>query len=222
MKKLFILFLAAIFAIGITSNAQKLVKLSVPVDTLKARAAADGERYSALLERFVAADTTLTVEEAALVYYGYYDAPIVRKTPSISERFNALDSLKAGNYEAAYALLAKQIEDNPVAAQNIYKAYVCAKRTGREDVAKALLDKSLLLARVIIASGDGKSFETALFVNEISDEYFFLYDIVKTPLIKGQRLVAHNGRNYDILTIEEKGKKHEIYFCPLMSMSSLF
>lgn len=62
---------------------------------------------------FIAADTTLTLEEAALVYYGYYDAPIDRKSSSLTDRINALDSAKAGHYEAAYALLSKLIENNP-------------------------------------------------------------------------------------------------------------
>ena len=211
-----------LMAVGFASNAQRMAKLSVPVDTLKARAAADGERYNALLTRFIAADTTLTVEEAALVYYGYYDAPIERKTPSFTERVNALDSLKAGNYEAAYAMLSNLIENNPVAAQNIYKAYICAKQTDRAKEAKSLLFKSLLLARVIMASGNGKTLETALYVNEISDEYFFLYDIVKVPRIKGQQLKFHDGHSYDILTIEESGKTVDIYFLPLMSASEMF
>ena len=208
---------AVIITLGFTSNAQKMAKLTVPVDTLKARAAADGERYNALLTRFIAADKTLTVEEAALVYYGYYDAPIERKTPSITERINALDSVKAGKYEAAYALLAKLIENNPVAAQSIYKAYFCAKRTGRVEEAKRLLNKSLLLARAITASGDGKTLDTPLYVNEISDEYFLLYDIMKAPRIKGQRLEIHDGNKYDILTIEVDGKTIDLYFLTSMS-----
>lgn len=210
---------AILIAFGFTSDAQKMAKLTVPVDTLKARAAADGELYNALLTRFIAADTTLTVEEAALVYYGYYDAPINRKKPALTDRLNALDSVKAGHHEAAYALLSKLIESNPVAAQNIYKAYSCAKRTGRAEEAKALLYKSLLLARVIMASGNGKTLETALCVNEISDEYFFLYDIVKVSRIKGQRLEIHDGHTYDILTIEENGKTIDIYFLTLMPAS---
>lgn len=212
---------AILIAFGVTSNAQKMAKLTVPVDTLKARAAADGERYNTLLTRFIAADTTLTVEEAALVYYGYYDAPIDRKAPSITDRFNALDSVRAGKYEAAYTMLAKLIENNPVAAQDIYKAYLCAKSTGRTEEAKCLLHKSLLLARVIMASGDGKTLGTALCVNEISDEYFFLYDIVKAPRIKGQRLEIHDGHKYDILTIEVNGKTTDIYFLTLMSASDI-
>ena len=210
---------AILIAFGFTSHAQKMAKLTVPVDTLKARAAADGEHYNALLTRFIAADSTLTVEEAALVYYGYYDAPIERKVPSFTERVNALDSMKAGNYEAAYPMLAKLVESNPVAAQNIYRAYLCAKSTGRAEEAKCLLQRSLLLARVIMASGDGKTLETALYVNEISDEYFFLYDIVKAPRIKGQRLEIHDGHKYDILTIEANGKTVDIYFLTLMSVS---
>lgn len=212
---------AILITFGFTSNAQKMTKLTVPVDTLKARAAADGERYNTLLTRFIAADSTLTVEEAALVYYGYYDAPIERKAPSLTEHMNALDSVKAGNYEAAYAMLSKLIENNPVGAQNIYKAYLCAKSTGRTEEANRLLRKSLLLARVIMASGDGKTLETALYVNEISDEYFFLYDIVKAPHIKGQRLEIHDGHKYDILTIEANGKTIDIYFLTLMSVSDI-
>lgn len=213
---------AILLTVGFTSSAQKMTKLTVPVDTLKARAAADGERYNALLTRFIAADTTLTVEDAAFVYYGYYSAPIERKTPSFTDRINALDSVKAGNYEAGYALFCKLIEDNPVGAQNIYKAYLCAKRTGRAEEAKSLLFKSQMLARVIIASGDGKTAETALHVNEISDEYFFLYDIVKVPPIKGQRLVVRDDHKYDVLTIEERGKTVDIYFQLLISAAELF
>ena len=212
---------AILIAIGFTSNAQKMVKLSVPVDTLKARAAADGEHYNALLTRFIAADTTLTVEETALVYYGYYVAPIERKIPSFTERINALDSVKAGNFEAGYNMLSKQIENNPVAAQSIYRAYICAKRTGRTEEEKYLRYKSQMLARAIMASGDGKTLETALCVNEISDEYFLLYDIVKAPRVKGQRLEIHDGHSYDILTIEENGKTIDIYFLTLMSASDM-
>ena len=72
-----------------------------------------------------------------------------------------------------------------------------------------------------MASGNGKTLETALYVNEISDEYFFLYDIVKAPRIKGQRLEIHDGHKYDILTIEVNGKTTDIYFLTFMSASDI-
>ena len=45
---------------------------------------------------------------------GNYNAPIERKAPSFTERINALDSMKAGKYEAAYPMLAKLIENNSI------------------------------------------------------------------------------------------------------------
>lgn len=211
--------LVALIAFFVTANAQGIEKLSVSVETLKSRAMSDGERYNALLSRFVTADTTLTVEEAALVYYGYCCAPIERHGSDQTERFAANDSLKAGNYEAAYRLLCRQIEANPVEAQSIYHAYVCAKNTGRDKEAKLLLSKALMLAKVIIASGNGRSPETALHVNLISDEYFFLRDIVKVARIAGQRLINHKGKNYDVLVVEENGKTTDIYFSVLQPLS---
>ena len=64
----------------------------------------------------------------------------------------------------------------------------------------------------IIMHGDGKSFETAFQVISL-DEEFAVVSIFKLEMVK-QRLVRHNGSEFDVLTVRsrESGKEFQLFF----------
>lgn len=68
-------------------------------------------RYKALLDRFVAADTTLTSDEMATVYYGFAFTPSYEPRDTFPEIHAAYDRK---DYEEVARLIGPALELNPV------------------------------------------------------------------------------------------------------------
>jgi hypothetical protein len=60
---------------------------------------------------------------------------------------------------------------------------------------------------------DGRSFETAILVNSVKDEYEYIHEICWRCKPIQQALVSHKGKPYDVITIENQdGSTVEYYF----------
>jgi Domain of unknown function (DUF4919) len=74
----------------------------------------------------------------------------------------------------------------------------------------------------ITASGDGKSSETAYFVVNEGEEYFFINIVMGVGLPQSQSLVNRDGHSFDLLKIKDKdGKDQEIWFNVDTSMNAM-
>lgn len=92
-----------------------------------------------------------------------------------------------------------------------FAAFLCEKYDQKDKAAK---HKGMTegLMKSMLEGHDGKSFEGAIPVLEIGEEYWLL-GVMKTKS-KGQALMMNEGHRYDVHTIDdpETGKERPIYF----------
>jgi hypothetical protein len=103
------------------------------------------------------------------------------------------------------------LEKNYVYIDGHYILGTCYSRLGQTELA----DRHIALARgligAIIASGDGKTPETAYTVIAVSEEYTILS--VRGLKKMQQALVNKGDHAYDVMTVENKtGAKEQVYF----------
>jgi hypothetical protein len=101
---------------------------------------------------------------------------------------------------------------NPADIEAHYAAALCHK--GHGDPARALYHEAAFkqLLAALLASGDGKSPQTAIKVISPGEEFFALSMLGLEP--KDQALVQTDGKLYDLFTVvsEKTGEKSEIFF----------
>lgn len=215
MKPLFykILFTAALLTVNLYSRGQDSIPFrTVNRDSVKA-AISDSSKptyYARLLKRMNDFDTTLTIEDYRLIYYGYvfdsnYSAYGGTQRPEIRK---LLDDKK---YLAALNLSDSVLNTMPVSlSANIMKLVVLYTMSPDE---RTEFDKwkqrYLGLRDAVLSSGNGLSCETAFKTIFVPDEYDLLYNYFEIEE-SSQALVG----NCDMFTV--KSAKYynakEIYF----------
>ena len=101
-------------------------------------------------------------------------------------------------------------------------AMIALRKLGREQ--DAAFEHKVVEAYLqsITASGDGKSSDTAYFVVDEGEEYFFINIVMGVGLPESQALVNRNGHSFDLLKIKNKdGIEQEIWFNVDTSMGHL-
>jgi uncharacterized protein DUF4919 len=101
-------------------------------------------------------------------------------------------------------------------------ALVAYQKMGREQ--DAAFEHKVVEAclQSITATCDGKSSETAYFVVNEGEEYFFLNIVLGVGLPASQSLVNKDGHSFDLLKVKDKdGKEQEIWFNVDTSMNAL-
>ena len=177
--------------------------------------------YPLLLKRFQAADTTLTAVERTHLYYGQIFTDTYSPYGSITKDFN--DLCKAKNYKKAISVGEKALVKQPLDAKLIFRLLVCYYKSGDRAMAASYATRYHILLGAIIASGDGKSRETAYVVANVADEYDVLASLGLSS--SRQALVGHT----DVLTVTvddgaDKSER-EVYFDvskPLQSLRDEF
>lgn len=172
--------------------------------------AAGGPSYADLLAKLKAGDTTIDYMVLRYAYAetddydGYGGAPNDSRR-SMIDAFNARDCVAALKH--ANAIL-------DVFYLDIDTHYVAGRCYGETlDIAKSGFHRAVAngLEQSILASGDGKTPETAFVVVLIDEEYYILRS--KNLKMGGQSLVTSGGHAYDLMTAtDEKGNKVSLYF----------
>lgn len=225
MKTRLLLLLAFIFPFCFTANGQS-DSTAVDVDTIEEtptfltpdfnflkKVVNDPNsdfHYPKLLNRFIAVDTTLSIEELHCLYYGsaLQDNYSPYGNDNSDDVSKALDILKLDNpsekqLKKALKYLNKAIENNPMDIDLYnYRHFVEVQLHGRES-AQADADEFhfIALVSVIFYSGDGKDYPTAFYVVSPSHEYAFLgYNGLRCT---GQSLNYNRGKKYDVLSIAD-------------------
>lgn len=146
--------------------------------------------YDRLLERFVQADTTLTPQQCAEVYYGFALQPAYNGSEGYGER-DAKDLLLLEKYREAFDQAKLILVECPVSlwAHEILLAAGGAQKLPQEELAPYWKRFGMLL-QGIRTSGNGLSKETAFKVLGIPDEYVIMRvlgikELVKQMLIEG-------------------------------------
>jgi tetratricopeptide (TPR) repeat protein len=164
-------FLLAAFIIAATHAASGQQVSKINFDAVKSAIENAGTplHYPALLQRFQAADSTLSGEDFVHLYYGQAYSKSYSPYGSTSTDFTK--AYNAKDYKEAIKLGEEFLEEHPLDAKMLFKLLVCYDQTGDKAIAKKYAFRYYSLIKAIMSSGDGKSIETAYVVMAVPDEY---------------------------------------------------
>lgn len=166
--------------------------------------------YKALLDRFIAADTTLTPKEVATVYYGFAFTPSYEPRDSFPEIHQAYDRQ---DYEEVARLIGPALELNPVSLDlSIIALAVYERGVGPTPGAKALnmAIRSDMIANAILKSGRGTYAQSPFYVICDIDRRRILSNVIGVGTIVG------TDRLGDVEAVKfyfpGKSRQHILYF----------
>lgn len=171
--------------------------------------------YPKLLKRFNEFDNTLTIEENALIYYGFsFQEDYIKNYPREEQ---LITFAKNKDYENVVKEAQKILEKKPVSLRaNDELAYALFKLGKPESEWKSYQKRYRDIRKVISLSGNGSSCENAFKVIYVSDEYNMIYDYFEIPKAGRQGLSGLCDRF--INEVSEYYKATEIYFDASRSM----
>ncbi len=198
-SKFLILFLF-LFYVCSNLSAQHISKIDF--DQIKKTTTDSFSRhyYPLLIQRFLRFDTTLTVDDFPLIYYGYVFTKDYNPYHTGANEDKFLKLFKQKKYGEAIPLGKEVLNENPVNIKVLYCMLVCFDRQGDRPSARNYANLYFPLLNVIYNSGDGKSIETAYVVTTVADEYELLGDLNLSS--NEQALVGDT----DVLTIDQEGQ----------------
>ena len=170
----------------------------------------EGESYYPnLLKRFNEFDSTLTLKDYSLIYYGFsFQDDYLNNQPTET---NLKEFLKTNDYEKIVSECLNILDKNPVSLLATNKmGYALFKLKKPEKEWKKYQNRYRAIRKVIVYSGNGLSAESAFKVIYVSDEYDILYDYFEISKIHNQSLVGMCGR-FEVEP-SEYYKLKEIYF----------
>jgi len=169
------------------ANAQEELKINYDEVKLKIENKQSDFYYPKLLTRFNEFDETLTLEEYALIYYGFtFQNEYLNKQP---DEKAIKELLKKEDYKQLVIECKKILTQNPVSfSANDNLGYALFKLGKDETEWKRYQKRYRALRKVIAYSGNGLSCETAFKVIYVSDEYNMLYSYFDVETINQQTL----------------------------------
>ncbi|MBR4391922.1 MAG: DUF4919 domain-containing protein [Bacteroidales bacterium] len=228
------LFLSSLFVLNSCTTSKKTVKHNGTafnaIDYKQIKKAVNDKDsefyYPELLRRFDAADTTLTREQAYYFYYG--TATLPDYNPYKFENYEEVNKALSGDnnteehWQKAALAIEKQLHSDPTNLRfHVYKQMAYSYVYGKEsqEYRDAVFQVKTLLS-AIMASGDGRSKETAFHVISVTDEYG-LMDILGVSL-KMQSLINDKDQSYDLMELKENEYGLEsLYFNTTVCMKAM-
>lgn len=136
--------------------------------------------FPALMERYEANDTTLSVQHYRILYYGYifqdsydpYGLPVQFDTLN---RILAKPNLSTEDYQEIIDIEERVLEDYPFNLREISLLAKAYEEVGEDELALTTHDKFNKIARAILSTGDGRTIESAMHVTMNSHEYDILH-----------------------------------------------
>jgi len=203
--------LISIFALLLFEFSFAQNELNVNFDEIKTKVedVNSESHYPKLLKRFNEFDDSLTLEENALIYYGFSFQEDYLKNKPREEQLKSFADKK--DYENVVKEAQKILEKNPVSlSANNELAYALFKLSKPESEWKKYQKRYRDMRKVISLSGNGSSCENAFKVIYVSDEYNMIYDYFEIPTVTRQGLSGLCDRF--INEVGEYYKTTEIYF----------
>ncbi len=168
-------------------KAQEGLKIDYSEIKAKVEDKKSNSYYPKLLKRFNDFDNTLTIEDYALVYYGFSFQDDYLKNQPDERALNKLQ--KEENYEELILESKKILAVNPVSLSAIDCLIDALQETGRPETEwKKYQDRFRAIRRVIASSGNGMSCESAYKVIYVSDEYNMIYTYFNVEKVHSQKL----------------------------------
>jgi len=168
-------------------NAQEELKINYDEVKLKIENKQSEFYYPKLLTRFNEFDETLTIEEYALIYYGFtYQNEYLNRQP---DEKVIKELLKKEDYKQLVIECKKILTQNPVSLSANNNLGYALFKLGKDETEWGKYQKRYrALRKVIVYSGNGLSCETAFKVIYVSDEYNMLYSYFDVETINKQTL----------------------------------
>jgi hypothetical protein len=207
MKKLVmikILVLIALTCLGQTKQVDlNMIKGITPAD------------YESLYERYILNDTTLSLGDYQIIYYGQ----AFQKIYNPGARHDSVRALNMYLNSARDTVDFKKVlnftqlilKDFPFNIDEIYLNAIAYNKIGQSDLSKKWFYKYDKLVKTILSSGDGKSEKTPFIVTKVSDEYSIIDALDLRPT--GQALIRKKKKFYDLMNVGQNnlGIDHLIF-----------
>lgn len=164
------------------------------------------QKFDALVRRFADADSTLSTDELAQLYFA---SPFAGFKPLTQLVKTANQLYRIRDYRVAYFMYRDALECDPLsllllkkAANSSFFAVIDA------DATSALRLCVKMLQEVILATGDGSTAETPIRVVQTSDAYQLLWDAVGVKDVLNCDVVTNSsGEAVDELLVQVRGEK---------------
>ena len=164
------------------------------------------KKYKALMKRFLAADTTLSLRDVQAVYYGSAFYGTLSDNLGMKKINEAYEK---GGPEALVALLDRHLVSNPLDIEGIVVRYSMAMMMSDTVNASKYGFMYAQLANAIGVTGDGDSEYTAWHVVTVADEYA-LMNLLMDVQPEKQTLTNTMCDMFDATT--KSGRKIQVYF----------
>lgn len=185
MKKTYLLLIISLLLGSV--NAQE--KLDINFDSIKT-VILKGNTYKELLNRYEANDSTLTKKDYSILYYGQ----LFRKSYSLGADNRSVKIktyLKSKEYDKAYDLCKKALDDNPVSLEALCNIITSGSELKKpQEELNKYTDKYWKILKLIASTGDGKSENSGFKVICVNDEYQLMYSYFNVDGITSQSLVG--------------------------------
>lgn len=190
------------------SFGQKISNIDFDLIKSKIKDSTSTFYYPTLIDRFVRADTTLTLEEYEYIYYGNVFSENYKPYETSENEEKFLEFYNQKKYNDAIPFGEKVLKENPINLKISFKMCVCQNSLGDKTKAKFYANRYFPLLNCIYNSGDGTSIETAYVVLKVPDEYEILADLelssTKQALIGDTDLLTINTKNQKVKEGEKK------------------
>ena len=176
-----------------------------PVDFNQIKGLAKTTTYNDLLNRFKANDTTLSLDNYLVIYYGQafrddykpnarHDSVMVLNK-YLNKGIDSIDFRKVIKYTKMI------LNEFPFNIDQIYFTGVAYKKLGIKDSSNIWFYKYDKLIRSIMATGDGKTEKSAFIVTKVSDEYSIINAFGFQ--VTGQALTNKQKKYYDLMNVAQ-------------------
>ena len=136
--------------------------------------------YANLYKRYAANDTTLTLRDYRMLYYGYFFqgdyTPFyyTSESDSIKMLLGSKEEFDANDWKEIIRLGTANLHKNPFDLKGLNIVWIAHRHTGDSATARIYFDKLKKLVQTILSTGDGLSEATAFHVVNVSHEYDIL------------------------------------------------
>jgi hypothetical protein len=169
--------------------------------------------YPELLRKYIAGDSSLTLEEKRHLYYGHTFqqgySPYGQSSFADSARTRLRkEPLSKTDLEDVVAFCDSALRENPFDLVSLNYLLYCTEELGEDRTFQSGLNRMKCIVDAILSSGDGKSKTSAFFVIDTADEYTLL-DILGFQYGGEQSLIDH----FDYLTLKKNDQNLKgLYF----------
>jgi len=176
-----------------------------PIDLNEIKSIANTDTYNKLFDRFLTNDTTLSLDDYVIIYYGqaFIDnyKPNARHDSVRALNMYLNTSRESVDFQKVLNLTKQILNDFPFNIEQIYITGIAYDKIGEHDLSKLWFYKYDKLIRTIMSSGDGKSEKTAMIVSKVTDEYSILNALGLS--FTGQALTSKKKKYYDLMNVEQ-------------------